>query len=506
MKYSKEQINEFVSKIKNNQMSIYDIPEDDEETYETFKKGQSNFTFQFGSQLSRSILSRMKNLNSVYDLASVTALGRPGPMKEIDHFIRLSNNEPTEDDLKHKMPVQFEPYFKNSYGLFIFQEQFIEVCRHVAGFNWSEADEARKAVGKKNLAFIQAIKERFFAGCIKAGVSEQELEEFWVGLLDFASYSFNLSHAYCYAKLGYVTCFFLTHYPAEYLSSIMNKNSGDKDKLQEAIECCKERNINVIVPDILKSQMGFSAIDENNITYGLSAIKGIGKSCEPIIKTRQNYRIESIKDFFNIYAGKELGENKLKTLIEAGALDSLCKKDELIKTRSILLYNFDNIFEEYKPKKHVKANQMSLFETNDLRINVPQNNDITWRRYRIHTLQLEKELLGTYVSHNPIDYIEGEDDELTSEIIDKYTNIKRKGIITGIKKVTTKAGKQMCFVSMSGKNDNLELIVFPKTYDKIKDVLKVNFAINAKISVEKKEKEDKYELSYILQDCQTHEI
>lgn len=467
MRYSKQQCDEMLQKIKSHQMSIYEIPENDEDVYDTFKRGESVFTFQFGSNLSRGILKQMKNLNSVYDLASITALGRPGPMKEIPRFVRLANGEPTEEDLQNKMPKQFEPYFKNSYGIFVFQEQFIEVCRHVAGFNWSEADEARKAVGKKNLAFIEAIRERFFNGCMKAGVSKEDLDKFWEGLLDFASYAFNLSHAYCYAELGYITCWFLTHYPAEYLSSVMNKFSGDKEKLSEAIKYAKLRGIKVLPPSLNHSQSGFAPDKDGNIYYGFSAIKGIGKTGDLLVERRKNRIIRTVKDFFDIYS--DISSSKMKALAEAGVFDEVLKTDPLIKKRYILLYNWDEIYKTYKPGK-VNIKQTTLFDiTPQLDIVEPPDKATMF----IKSLFKEKELLGDFVSANPLGFTKMKTDTNVSELMHNPSLIKDKvnivivGIVQKIRKIHTKKGDLMAFLTLEGEEGEFDCTVFPKLFSEV---------------------------------------
>ena len=405
------------------------------------------------------------------DLVLVNAMYRPGAMDYIKDAIDVKNGV--------KKPYYWfnrEKLLEETYGIIAYQEQGMEIAKFM-GFTGGETDNMRKALAKKNKGFLDAIFPTFKEKAIKKGFSEQEVDKYWDSLIGFSRYSFNKAHAYAYAVLGYQTGYLKTHYPSEYYAAYFNHVAGDKEKLGKAIKNAKEIGINVLPPDAEKSDVNFTVDDNGNILYGFSAIKGVGKSSEIILERRKEKEINSVKDFFTMFENNELNVRKMEMLAKAGVLDNICKKDPLIKSRSRLLFNFEEIYEKYKTKKNVKRKQQALFEieNDEPRILEPLP------KYKIQTLQYEKEVLGTYVSKHPLDYASEIEDENWEDVCNSQQDLENKtkktvkclGTIESCKVITTKKGQKMCFMTLLGKNISFDVTVFPSTFEKYKDILKI---------------------------------
>ena len=458
-----------IKKTKGIDVDIDNVDLEDEETLKSYREGRCKDTFTFSSPGMQETLKGLK-VDKFSDLVLVNAMYRPGAMDYIKDAIDVKNGV--------KKPYYWfnqDKLLEETYGIIAYQEQGMEIAKFM-GFTGGETDNMRKALAKKNKGFLDAIFPTFKEKAIKKGFSEQEVDKYWDSLIGFSRYSFNKAHAYAYAVLGYQTGYLKTHYPSEYYAAYFNHVSGDKEKLGKAIKNAKEIGINVLPPDAEKSDVNFTVDDNGNILYGFSAIKGVGKSSEIILERRKEKEINSVKDFFTMFENNELNVRKMEMLAKAGVLDNICKKDPLIKSRSRLLFNFEEIYEKYKTKKNVKRKQQALFEieNDEPRILEPLP------KYKIQTLQYEKEVLGTYVSKHPLDYASEIEDENWENVCNSQKDLENKtkktvkclGTIESCRVITTKKGQKMCFLTMLGKNISFDVTVFPTTFDKYKDILK----------------------------------
>lgn len=458
-----------IKKTKGIDVDIDNVDLEDEETLRAYREGRCKDTFTFSSPGMQETLKGLK-VDKFSDLVLVNAMYRPGAMDYIKDAIDVKNGV--------KKPYYWfnrEKLLEETYGIIAYQEQGMEIAKFM-GFTGGETDNMRKALAKKNKGFLDAIFPTFKEKAIKKGFSEQEVDKYWDSLIGFSRYSFNKAHAYAYAVLGYQTGYLKTHYPSEYYAAYFNHVSGDKDKLGKAIKNAKEIGINVLPPDAEKSDVNFTVDDNGNILYGFSAIKGVGKSSEIILERRKEKEINSVKDFFTMFENNELNVRKMEMLAKAGVLDNICKKDSLIKSRSRLLFNFEEIYEKYKTKKNVKRKQQALFEieNDEPRILEPLP------KYKIQTLQYEKEVLGTYVSKHPLDYASEIEDENWENVCNSQKDLENKtkktvkclGTIESCRVITTKKGQKMCFMTLLGKNISFDVTVFPSTFEKYKDILK----------------------------------
>lgn len=457
-----------IKKTKGIDVDIDNVDLEDKETLKAYREGRCKDTFTFSSPGMQETLKGLK-VDKFSDLVLVNAMYRPGAMDYIKDAIDVKNGV--------KKPYYWfnrEKLLEETYGIIAYQEQGMEIAKFM-GFTGGETDNMRKALAKKNKGFLDAIFPTFKEKAIKKGFSEQEVDKYWDSLIGFSRYSFNKAHAYAYAVLGYQTGYLKTHYPSEYYAAYFNHVSGDKDKLGKAIKNAKEIGIKVLPPDAEKSDVNFTVDNDGNILYGFSAIKGVGKSSEIILERRKEKEINSVKDFFTMFENNELNVRKMEMLAKAGVLDNICKKDPLIKSRSRLLFNFEEIYNKYKTKKNVKRKQQSLFEleTDEPKILEPLP------KFKIQTLIYEKEVLGTFVSRHPLDYASEVEDENWEEICNTQEDLENKrkktikclGTIESCRVITTKKGQKMCFLTMLGKNISFDVTVFPTTFDKYKNIL-----------------------------------
>ena len=459
-----------IKKTRGIELNIDEIDREDKETLKAYRDGLCKDTFTFSSPGMQETLRGLK-VDKFSDLVLVNALYRPGAMDYIQNLIRRKfGQEETVYLLKDT-----EDILKDTYGIIAYQEQGMRIAQKI-GFTGGETDNMRKALAKKNKAFLDNIWPTFKEKAIAYGNSEENVVKYWDSLIGFSRYSFNYAHALAYAFLGYQTGYLKTHYTSEYYAAYFNHVAGDKDKLGKAIKNAKEMGINVLPPDAEKSDVNFTVDDNGNILYGFSAIKGVGKSSEIILERRKEKEINSVKDFFTMFENNELNVRKMEMLAKAGVLDNICKKDPLIKSRSRLLFNFEEIYEKYKTKKNVKRKQQSLFEleNDEPRILEPLP------KYKIQTLQYEKEVLGTYVSKHPLDYASEIEDENWENVCNSQQDLKNKtkktvkclGTIESCRVITTKKGQKMCFMTLLGKNISFDVTVFPSTFEKFNSILK----------------------------------
>lgn len=339
----------------------------------------------------------------------------------------------------------------------------MRIATDLAGFSKEEADTLRKAIGKKIKELMDKKKGQFIEGMGKNGISEKIAKEIWEWIEPFAQYSFNKSHAAAYAQIAYQTAYLKAHYPREFMSALLTADQGDTERVGFLINDCKKMNIEVLPPDINESFMGFSVVpDKNEIRFGLSAIKNVGDKVVEVIVTerKENGPFTSLDDFLSRIQPPTLNKKSLENLIKSGSFDKFKKREDLI-------YNLERLLEYSREKGKSKNNgQSGLFDSD------AEQSELTLEKAteinQGEKLKWEKELLGLFVTGHPLEYLKEKikNGGITIKKAKKQisdTRVRVGVVISTIKKITTKKGDPMLFLAVEDLEDNIEVIVFPKT-------------------------------------------
>ncbi len=443
------------------------IPLNDKKTFELLQLGRTAGVFQLeGSGMTRYLVELKPT--EMEDIIAMISLYRPGPIELIPEYIARKHG---------KKPVTYlhpalEKIFKNTYGIMIYQEQLMQAAQKLAGFTLSEADMLRKAIGKKIKSLLAEQRDKVIQGCLKNGISQKLADEFWSLIEPFDRYGFNRSHGACYALIGYQTAYLKAHHPVEFMAALMTAEYGDIERIAKFVEETRQMNIKVLPPDINESFKTFtvlassSATDGGAIRFGLSAIKNVGENIvDAIIESRkQKGKFVNISDLIEKVQHKDLNKKSLESLIKCGALDQLGERNQLLASVDLLLnYSREN-------KKAYEQNQVSLFasaSTNQPTIKLAAAEPATKKE----KLFWEKELLGLYISDHPMtDYqaLLAKKTILLEQLDQKYLGkqISAGGLISSIKKVITKSGQTMLFVTLENLMKKIEVLVFARTLEK----------------------------------------
>ena len=456
-----------IKKVHGKVINMGELPLDDDKVYELFRRGDTTGVFQFESAGMKRYLRELQP-TAFDDLIAMNALYRPGPMQFIESFIKRKHGE---EPITYLHPG-LENSLKNTYGILIYQEQFMQASKEWCGFTGGQADTLRKAVGKKKVDLMNMMKPLFIKGAVEVGGATEEIAEtFWSQLLDFANYCFNKSHAACYALVAYWTAYLKTYYPEAFMAALMNADMRWTDRLAIEMTECKRMGIQVLGPDINESYSEFATVGKNKIIrFGLAAIKGMGKGlAEEVIEERdKNGKFKSVCDFAKRVSGAKFNKKSWESVIKTGGFDSFAD-------RSDLLFNLDKI-QAYgnKMQKDAANGQTDLFGAMGAAAEVPEV-EITPAPTKYtdkEQLMWERELMGLYISAHPLDKYDTYFEEQTMPIneikpeIDGATVIVG-GIITNVRSLVTKSGSKMAFVKIEDKVSEIEVIVFPKTYEEV---------------------------------------
>lgn len=451
---------------KNIDIDISKIPLDDKKTYELLQTGETTGVFQFESSGMRRY---MKDLvpTELEDLIALVALYRPGPLELIPSFI---NRKFGREKVTYIHP-QLEHILKNTYGVGVYQEQMMQIARDLAGYTLAEADTLRKAIGKKIKSLLDEQEKKLTEGMIKNGIDEPTARRIWELFPPFARYGFNRSHAACYAIIGYQTAYLKAHYTVEFMTSVLNNDRDDIERIAFLVNDIKRMGINVLPPDINKSSSRFVP-EETNIRFGISAIKNIGDNITTIIveERLRNGQFETLADFATRVSHRDLNKKSLEALAKAGALESLGVE------RAEVLHNIDDIL---KAKSGLKAeansNQMGLFGSAPVKLKIKLKE--TAPATKLEKLQWEKELMGLYVTDHPLTEYEAISKvkglmpigEVLKQISETKP-IKTYGLITRIQQIQTKSGDPMIFAKIEDLSDTIEVLVFKDVLGKTANI------------------------------------
>lgn len=465
-----------IEAIEGVKIDIEEIPLDDVKTFELLARGDTEGLFQLNGEAMTKFLMELKP-TSIHDINAMVALYRPGPMEVIPEYIRRKNNP----DLITFLDPRMKKYLEASYGLIVYQDDLLFSAIELAGYSWLEADKFRKAVGKKIPAEMAAQKEKFIKGVIENGQTKKFAETLWKLFEPFQAYGFNKAHAASYGRVAYQTAYLKANYPAIYMSAALTADSGNIEKIGELISECKRLKMPVLPPSVNESFQGFSVVrkdDENDtIRFGLTTIKNFGEGiANTIVKERKtNGKFTSITNFLSRVTDKNLNKKSLEALIKSGALDEFGE-------RGHFMHNIDLFLEYHKERAKDAKNQDSLFNLfdgshSDLSLQPASEASMSEK------LSWEKELLGLFISGHPLDRFKDKLKKREQNIQTiKVKPVEGKevmlaGLIEEAREILTKKNEKMMFLTLRDLTDEIECVVFPKTYLQYQSILTIDSCI-----------------------------
>lgn len=459
-------------------VDIETVPVDDRATFEMLAKGFTEGVFQLsGGGMTR----YLKDLRptSIHDINAMVALYRPGPMDSIPEYIRRKYNPSLITYLDPRM----KDILERSYGIIAYQDDVLMTAITIAGYSWLEADNLRKAMGKKNPAEMEAQKEKFLAGAQSFGkISRERAEAIWKLIEPFAAYGFNKAHAASYGKVAYQTAYMKAHYPADYMSALMSADSGDVDSIALHVAECERLGISVLPPDVNESYKSFAVTKQGAIRFGLHTIKNFGDgAARAIIDERQaNGDFTSIGDFA-FRAPAALNKRAIEALIKAGALDRFGERTAMLGALEAIV--------AARGREESSDSQSALFTIVARAPRITLSTAVTPLSEK---LAWEKELLGIYVSGHPIDKFpevrEKYRGSVRAAVLEERSGYPRVvgGVLEGVKTIITKKGDRMAFLTIADKEATIEAVAFPKVYAELKDALTPGTVILAKGTISRR--------------------
>ncbi len=471
-------------------IDIATIPLDDAATFALLSRGDTTGVFQVESAGMKRYLRELEP--TVFDdIISMVALYRPGPIQWIDDFIERKHGRKKIEYLHPAM----ENALKSTYGVMVTQEQVMQISKEMCGFTGGQADTLRKAIGKKDPKLMAKIKNDFIEGAIQTvGADRALMEELWEQLEAFAAYCFNKAHSACYALIAYQTAYLKAHYPSAFMAALLTSDYGNIDRIAIEVAECQRLGITVLPPDVNESVLEFSvAPDKTSIRFGLSAVKNIGSGpIEAILLAREDGRFTSVEDFAKRVSARECNKKVWESLAKCGAFDNLIAND-----RGQLLFNLDTITAyAAKSQKNALSGQIDIFGSLGAEDSAPALRLDSPPQPTSNREQLgwERELLGLYLSRHPLDdyesYLSGQTQALSRITPEGDGKVVRVGgLITMVRKITTKNGATMAFVGLEDKSGVTELIVFPKAYEASPEVYETDNVIIAAGKISAKDRD-----------------
>jgi len=472
----------YVKLMKKNEISIYDIPKDDKNTFKLISAGNTVGVFQLESSGMKRLAKDLKP-NKISDIIAMVSLYRPGPMDLIPAFIEGKKNP---KKVKYLHP-DLKSIFEETYGVLVYQEQVLEIAHKIAGYSLGEADILRRAMGKKKKEIMYKEKKKFVEGATKKGYTKKFAEDIFSFVEKFAAYGFNKSHAASYGLIAYWTAYMKANFPVEFMTALLTAElqgvAGPQReiKMAQALEECRRMEIKVLPPNINKSQDSF-AIEEGVIRFGLSAIKNVGQAAiDAILEARREGEFISFKDFLLKADLRRVNKKTVESLIKAGAFNQF-------GNRATLLMVYPTVVKEISDYKDDKAKgQFGLFQEEMTEKKRDDNFTPIEDFSEDEIFMIEKEVIGFLITQNPLSkYQNVIDKKITKKIGEIGQEDNRKthivaGIISSRKVIKTKKDSlEMAFVSLFDETGSLEIVFFPTTYTKLKESLAVNRVLMVK--------------------------
>ena len=518
-------MNDAVKMIKENQGVDIDLDKinfEDEKVYKMLGEGKTAGVFQLESAGMTSFMKELKP-DSLEDIIAGISLYRPGPMSEIPRYVECKNNP---DKVNYIVP-ELEDILDVTYGVMVYQEQVMEIVRKLGGYSMGRSDMVRRAMSKKKHKVMEEERKNFIygitdenghvevPGCVRNGISEEAGNKIFDTMMDFASYAFNKSHAAAYAVVGYQTAYLMRYYPVETIAAMLNSVMGTAEKVSNYIKFAESQGIQVLPPDMNESYSKFT-VKGDSIRFGLAAIKNVGWNVvESIVKARKEKgKFTSLEDLIDKIDLTAVNKRAIESLIKAGALDGF----KVFRSR--LLAVFEKVMDgaSNERKRNIDG-QMSLFGLAEDAIDIPKIVFPNIKEFdKRHILLMEKEMTGLYLSGHPLDeykqslklqtsttietieksyeiFLESINAELDESMISEEPIINDNdtvivgGILTEVNQKVTRNNTMMAFLKLEDLTGTIEVIVFPKALDRLRDIIKEDTLVKLKGRVSIKEDE-----------------
>jgi DNA polymerase-3 subunit alpha len=471
-------------------VDIAKIPLDDTKTYAMLARGESVGVFQFEGSGMRDALRQVKP-TQFEDLIALVALYRPGPMGYIPGYAKRKAGQEQVSFADERL----KPITALTYGICIYQEQYMEIAKQLAGFTPAEADDLRKAIGKKIHSLMASLKDKFLEGCATNNVTPAVANQLWKDMEQAQDYSFNKSHAACYALIAYRTAYLKAHWPAEYMAALISSVMSTKDRVPFYVAACDEMGIEVEPPDVNVSAEDFRVVD-GKIRFGLNAVKNVGESAvRSILAAREeDGPFATIWDFCERVDPQVVNKRALDSLVKCGAFDSTGAS-----RRGMFEVLEDSLSWGGRQQQDRLAGQGSIFDLGDEAEERPQHHrpipTDEWEK--AERLAYEKEALGLYVSEHPLSGIR---EALRRKTDAQIVELERRrdgdvvtvgGIVGALRQTTTKKGEPMVFMRLDDVSGSMEAIVFNSVYGAARDLLEADRILVVKGRIDHKEGETK---------------
>lgn len=489
---------ELIKKHKNIEVNLSALPLTDEKTFELLSNGDTMGVFQLESAGMRRVARTLKP-NQFSDITAMVALYRPGPMDLIPTFIEGKH---FPDKVEYPHP-SLKPVLEETYGVMVYQEQVMQMANIMAGYSLGEADILRRAIGKKKAKLLAENKKKFINNAVEREYEKEVAEKVWGFIEAFANYGFNKAHAASYAMIAYQTAYLKAHYPVEYMTALMSvesaSHSANRDeKVSQAIENCKRMGIIVLPPDINKSGDDFVIeSDENSleglaVRFGFNAIKNVGSAAiENILEVQNETEVfNSLTHFIHETDSRKVNKKVIESLIKVGAFDAF-------GTRAAMLESLESIRQAASQYQSQDDGQENLFAgvqkaSNQLKDTFPDIPEYP----RQELLSFEKELLGMYLTEHPMaQSLKAVSSRATKQIDDLDHTIHTNqvflfgGVLTQFRETMTKKGKPMAFGKLEDQTGNIELVIFPRTFEEARTVLQQDAVVLVKARVDYQDEE-----------------
>ena len=482
-------------------IDIDHIDYDDKAVLDSLGTGKTDGVFQLESTGMKNFMKELKP-QSLEDIIAGISLYRPGPMDFIPQYIRGKNNP---DSITYDCQ-ELESILEPTYGCIVYQEQVMQIVQKLAGYTLGRADLVRRAMSKKKAAVMQQERQNFVygneaehvPGCISNGIPEKVANKIYDDMIDFAKYAFNKSHAAAYAVVAYQTAWLKYYYPVEFMAALMTSVIDNSTKVSEYILVCRQMGIQILAPDINES-VGVFSVSDGAIRYGLNAIKSVGKPViEELIREREaGGTFKDLADFIDRTSGKEVNKRTVENFIKAGAFDSFGAN-----RRQMMMIYGQMMDDAAQKKKKDFAGQMSLFDfaaeedKASFKVKIPDVSEYS----KEDLLAFEKEVLGFYISGHPLEEYEEQWKNGISHVTTDFLPVEEGelpkvhdgeraivgGMITAKTMKATKTNKMMAFLNVEDLVGNVEVIVFPRDYEKNAALLNVDSKVfvSGRISAE----------------------
>jgi DNA polymerase III subunit alpha len=459
-------------------VDIKNIPLDDQATFSLLSDGQTTGVFQLESEGMRSVLKRLQP-NRFEDIVAVNALYRPGPMENIPHFIERKHGR---EKVIYPHP-NLQPILENTYGVIVYQEQIMQIASEMAGFTLGEADLLRRAVSKKQKEVLDRERAHFIEGAIKKGYEHKAANDIYDLIVRFANYGFNRSHAVAYSFIAYQLAYLKAHYPINFMAAILSSAVGNEEKITQYIRELKQMDIPLLPPSINYSGYSF-LVEKESIRYSLAGIKGVGGvALKEIFRVRKSKKFKDLFDFCIRVSVKAVNRKTLEALVASGSFD------EFGEDRAVLLASLDVALDHAQLVMPTNGEQGDLFSTDEFMIR-PKYTLVEPTREE-DKLRLEKEVLGLYLSNHPVSLFEKYFTTLKVKALYDFNLLQPFGravvYINGIKKIRTKKGEQMAFLTISDQSGEMEATLFPNVLKKMASFLQKGSILIVDAKVEERQ-------------------